>query len=81
MVPRLPGDGQPPMTVRQLEAHLRGEGPIKDDYTGTPEREFLPLPSPSKMDMIRRRVVKHAGQDPETVARLVRIRLNDERNK
>jgi flagellar M-ring protein FliF len=81
MVPRLPGDVQTPMTVRQLEAQLRGGGSSKDDYAGTPEREFLPLPSPSKMDLIRKRVVEHAGQDPETVARLVRIWLNDERNK
>jgi flagellar biosynthesis/type III secretory pathway M-ring protein FliF/YscJ len=78
---RLPADVQTPMTVKQLEAHLRGDSSAKDDYAGTPEREFLPLPSPSKMDMIRKRVVEHAGQDPETVARLVRIWLNDERNK
>ncbi len=81
MVPRLPGDVQTPMTVKQLEAQLRGGVPSQDAYAGTPEREFLPLPSPSKMDMIRKRVVEHASQDPETVARLVRIWLNDERNK
>ena len=81
MMPRFPADVHTPMTVKQLEAQLRGEGSVKDDYAGTPEREFLPLPSPSKMDMIRKRVVEHAGQDPETVARLVRIWLNDERNK
>ena len=80
MVPRLPGDVQTPMTVKQLEAQLRGGAP-QDSYANTPEREFLPLPSPTKMDMIRKRVVEHASQDPETVARLVRIWLNDERNK
>jgi flagellar M-ring protein FliF len=81
MVPRLPGDVQTPMTVKQLEAQLRGGALSQDAYANTPEREFLPLPSPTKMDMIRKRVVEHASQDPETVARLVRIWLNDERNK
>jgi len=81
MMPRLPGDVQTPMTVKQLEAQLRGGAPMQDAYANTPEREFLPLPSPTKMDMIRKRVVEHASQDPETVARLVRIWLNDERNK
>jgi flagellar M-ring protein FliF len=80
-LPRFPADVQTPVTVRQLEAQLRGGVPAKDDYANTPEREFLPLPSPTKMDMIRKRVVEHASQDPETVARLVRIWLNDERNK
>lgn len=80
-LPRLPGDVQTPMTVKQLEAQLRGGAPVQDDYANTPEREFLPLPSPSKMDLIRKRVVEHASQDPETVARLVRIWLNEERNK
>jgi flagellar biosynthesis/type III secretory pathway M-ring protein FliF/YscJ len=37
--------------------------------------------APDKIDMIRKRVVEHAQQDPETVARLVRVWLNDERNK
>ena len=43
----------------------------------TPEREFLPLPTSNKMDMIRSRVVEHATREPETVARLVRMWLND----
>jgi flagellar M-ring protein FliF len=79
-VVKLPGAGQTPMTVKQLEAQLNGT-PIKDDYANTPEREFLPLPTPSKMDLIRKRVVEHAQSDPETVARLVRMWLADERNK
>jgi flagellar M-ring protein FliF len=79
-VMKLPGAGQTPMTVKQLEAQLNGT-PIKDDYANTPEREFLPLPTPSKMDLIRKRVVEHAQSDPETVARLVRMWLADERNK
>ena len=79
-LPRLPGNVQTPMTVKQLEAQLSGV-PMKDDYANTPEREFLPLPSPSKIEMIRKRVVEHAQTDPETVARLVRMWLADERNK
>jgi flagellar biosynthesis/type III secretory pathway M-ring protein FliF/YscJ len=31
--------------------------------------------------MIRKRVVEHAQTDPETVARLVKVWLNDERKK
>ena len=79
-VMKQPGGGQTPMTVKQLEAQLNGT-PLKDDYANTPEREFLPLPTPSKMDLIRKRVVEHAQSDPETVARLVRMWLADERNK
>jgi flagellar M-ring protein FliF len=76
----LPGGIQTPMTVRQLEAQLNGL-PIKDDYAGTPEREFLPLPTPNKIDLIRKRVVEQAQTDPETVARLVRVWLADEKNR
>jgi hypothetical protein len=36
---------------------------------------------PSKIDMIRKRVIDQAKQDPETVARLVRVWLNDEKNR
>jgi flagellar M-ring protein FliF len=80
-LPRLPGGNiQTPMTVKQLEAQLNGT-PLKDDYAGTPEREFLPLPTPSKMDLIRKRVVEQAQTDPETVARLVRVWLADEKNR
>jgi flagellar M-ring protein FliF len=80
-VPRLTaGNLQTPMTVKQLEAQLNGTA-LKDDYAGTPEREFLPLPTPSKMDLIRKRVVEQASTDPETVARLVRVWLADEKNK
>ena len=77
------GKVQTPMTVKQLEAHLAGGGAevVKDDYANTPERELLPLPGPSKMEVIRDRVIEHANQDPETVARLVRVWLNDGKNK
>jgi flagellar biosynthesis/type III secretory pathway M-ring protein FliF/YscJ len=36
---------------------------------------------PSKMDIIRKRVIEQAKQDPETVARLVRVWLNEEKNR
>jgi flagellar M-ring protein FliF len=74
---------QTPLTVKQLEAQLQrssGAG-SKDSYENTAERELLPLPSPTKMDVIRKRVVEHAQRDPETVARLVRVWLNDEKSK
>jgi flagellar M-ring protein FliF len=81
-IPRLPGDVQTPMTVRQLEAQLRGgSGPTADAF-GLAERELLPMPpSPTKIDLIRKRVVEQAQNDPETVARLVRVWINDEKNK
>jgi flagellar M-ring protein FliF len=77
------GGAQTPMTVRQLEARLQngGTAPASDDYANSAERELLPLPQASRMDLIRKRVVEHAQQDPETVARLVRVWLNDEKNK
>jgi flagellar M-ring protein FliF len=83
-VPRLPGNVQTPMTVRQLEAQLNGGAPVAgslNNFGETAERELIPMAPPSKMDLIRKRVVEHAQEDPETVARLVRIWLNDERNK
>jgi flagellar M-ring protein FliF len=78
-LPRLPGPIQTPMTVKQLEAQLSG-APGQQD--GAPQLdEYAPLGGPSKIDMIRKRVVEHAQADPETVARLVRVWLSDERNK
>ena len=73
-----PGNVQTPVSVRQLEAQLAGSAGT-DAYAGTAERDFLPLPSANKMDLIRKRVVEHAAQDPETVARLVRVWLSDEK--
>ena len=82
-LPQAAGGGQQPMTVKQLEARLRSGEQIDpsfvDDFANTPERELLPLPAPSRMDLIRKRVVEHAKDDPETVARLVRVWLNDEK--
>jgi flagellar M-ring protein FliF len=78
-LPRLPGPIHTPMTVKQLEAQLSG-APGQQD--GAPQLdEYAPLGGPTKIDMIRKRVVEHAQADPETVARLVRVWLSDERNK
>jgi flagellar M-ring protein FliF len=79
-LPRLPGNVQTPMTVKQLEAQLNGTA-LKDDYDNSPERDFMPLPTPSKMEMIRKRVVEQTQTDPETVAKLVRMWLADERQR
>jgi flagellar M-ring protein FliF len=73
------GGAQTPMTVKQLEARLQN-GDL-DALADTPERELLPLPQQSRMDLIRKRVVEQTKQDPETVARLVRVWLNEEKNK
>jgi flagellar M-ring protein FliF len=72
---------QTPLTVKQLEAQLaRSGGSLdKDGYADTHERELLP--SPTRMDVIRKRVVDQAKQDPETMARLVRTWLSEEKNK
>jgi len=77
-LPRLPSAINTPMTVKQLEAQLNGTslpenlGPSLDEYTPS---------EPSKIEMIRKRVVEHAQTDPETVARLVRTWLSEERSR
>jgi flagellar M-ring protein FliF len=73
------GRAQAPMTLKQLEAQIAGGG-AKDAQTAS-QADLLPLPGPSKMELIRDRVIEHATQDPETVARLVRVWLNDEKAK
>jgi flagellar M-ring protein FliF len=70
------GGAQTPMTVRQLESRLDG-GAAAAAFS----EESLPLPTASKMEVIRKRVVDQVRQDPENVARLVRVWLNEERNK
>jgi hypothetical protein len=69
------------MTVKQLEAQMAGASGDKDAYVNSADRDLLPVPGPSKMEMIRDRVIEHATQDPETVARLVRVWLNDGKSK
>ncbi|HEY2383033.1 MAG TPA: flagellar basal-body MS-ring/collar protein FliF [Terriglobia bacterium] len=79
-VPRLPGTVKTPMTVKQLEAQLNGTT-LADDRADAAERELQSLSSPTKIDLIRKRVVEQTQSDPETVARLVRMWLADERHK
>ena len=93
VTPPLMMDGgmQTPVSIGQLEEQLTAKplpalpgqqpgaisaGGVGTD--GTPEREFLPLPTSNKVDMIRDRIVEHAKREPETVARLVRVWLNEE---
>ena len=75
---RLPGPIQTPMTVKQLEAQLNGI-PAAEEVPG-PEA-YAPAAQSSRIDMIRKRVVEQAQADPETVAKLVRVWLSDERKK
>jgi len=71
------GKAQAPMTVKQLEAQLQGGAPQAVHAQQSPDA--MPMPGPSKMEVIRDRVIEHASQDPETVARLVRVWLSDEK--
>jgi flagellar M-ring protein FliF len=64
---------QTPMTVKQLEAQLQSGA--------NAEFEPVSLSAPTKMDVIRTRVLEHAQQDPENVARLVKTWLHDERTR
>jgi len=70
---------QTPMTVKQLEAQLQSGSTQAqlDEYKAG--LEMLPIAGTSKMEIIRDRVIEHASQDPETVARLVRVWLNDDK--
>jgi len=77
-LPRLPAPIQTPMTVKQLEAQLNGAPQVQEPMI----EEYAPVAGgPTKIDMIRKRVVEHAQADPETVARLVKLWLSDERNQ
>jgi flagellar biosynthesis/type III secretory pathway M-ring protein FliF/YscJ len=78
-LPRLPAAIQTPMTVKQLEAQLAG-APAPENTVPVIE-DYGPVATPTKMEMMRKRVVEHAAADPETVARLVRVWVTDERNK
>jgi len=79
----LRGAVQTPLTVKQLEARLAsGASPSEiSEMTAAEEQDLLPMPGPSRIDLIRKRVVEQAEQNPETVARLVRVWLNEEKNK
>jgi flagellar biosynthesis/type III secretory pathway M-ring protein FliF/YscJ len=79
-LPRLPAPIQTPMTVKQLEAQLSG-APAQDSAGVGLASDYGPVAGPSRMEMMRKRVVEHAQADPETVARMVRVWLSDEKNK
>src|SRR5215510_10974308 len=74
--PLFPANAQTPMTVKQFEAQLSGTAPL-----GNADGDSMTLPCPSKIDMLRKRVVEHAQSDPEAVARLVRTWLADEKDR
>jgi flagellar M-ring protein FliF len=80
----LRGAVQTPLTVKQLEARLASGAPTSHSSEAAAmmdEQDLLPMPGPSRVDLIRKRVVEQAEQNPETVARLVRVWLNEEKNK
>jgi flagellar M-ring protein FliF len=70
------GKAQAPMTVKQLEAQLQSGQQAHAQQV--PDVMSLQQ-GPSKMEIIRDRVIEHASQDPETVARLVRVWLTDDK--
>lgn len=75
-----PSSLQRPVTVRELEAQLHGGNP--GDRSRPMAQGQLPPPNPTnRLDVIRNQIVEHAQKDPETVAKLVRVWLNEERNR
>ena len=55
--------------------------PLTAGAGGGPEdavREIMPLATPNKADLIHQRIVEHAKKDPEQVAKMVRVMLNDD---
>src|SRR5712671_141532 len=80
----LRGGVQTPLTVKQREARLASAGGASsnDSFDNNMEQELLPLPQGnSRIEQIRKRVVEQTKQDPENVARLVRVWLNEEKNR
>jgi flagellar biosynthesis/type III secretory pathway M-ring protein FliF/YscJ len=79
----LRGGVQTPLTVKQLEARLASSNTAGDaaDMANSADLDMFTPQGPSKIDMIRKRVIEQAKQDPETVARLVRVWLNEEKNR
>ncbi len=77
-LPELPS-ALPPMTVRQLEAQLSGDNSLDLDDMKIVESRPEPAAPPVEMDLIRKRVTEYAQQNPEAVARLVRVWLKGEK--
>jgi len=78
-LPRV-GGVQTPMTVRQLESRLENGGSFSAPHMGA-EHDALPAPGGTSLEVIRKRVVEQAKADPETVARMVRSWLQEEKTK
>ena len=82
---------QAPVSVGQLEQQLTAQPlpalpgqqsgtvsaakPVEAEEADDPQ--LLPLQSSKKVDMIRSRIIEHAKREPETIARLVRMWLNE----
>jgi flagellar M-ring protein FliF len=79
----LRGGVQTPLTVKQLEARLASSNTAADmnELSSAADFDLAAPQGPSKIDIIRKRVIEQAKQDPETVARLVRVWLNEEKNR
>ena len=79
----LRGGVQTPLTVKQLEARLASSNTAGDvnEMNNAADFDLAAPQGPSKIDVIRKRVIEQAKQDPETVARLVRVWLNEEKNR
>ena len=79
----LRGGVQTPLTVKQLEARLASSNTAAEmnDMGTSADFDLVAPQGPSKIDVIRKRVIEQAKQDPETVARLVRVWLNEEKNR
>src|SRR6185436_5343689 len=79
----LRGGVQTPLTVKQLEARLASSNSSGEmnDMSNSADYDLMVPQGPSKIDVIRKRVIEQAKQDPETVARLVRVWLNEEKNR
>ncbi len=69
---------QTPVSIGQLEQQLTAQ-PLPALPGQQAELEIQALPSGNKVDMIRSRIVEHAKRNPETVARLVRVWLTEDR--
>ena len=82
---------QTPVSIEQLQEQLNSGQQPAQVGAGAPAAigpnsvppssgdATLLLPSSTKDDVIRSRVIEHAKREPETVARLVRVWLNEEK--
>jgi flagellar M-ring protein FliF len=78
-LPSLPSSGAAAPSVPAIPRGISAIPPSEEAHKA--EREFLPLPSSHKVDLIRNRIVEHAKREPETVARMVRAWLSEDKDK